>query len=108
MNKTIVLNAPVVTAAGTYKYRLISHSEALEIVAKSDELVSAIGHSSTAAVLTKLLKTEISVNRISVTQEIDCVAIVFRLKQRVPEGVVLDVEELERIGYEFGLLERID
>jgi len=32
--------------------------------------------------------------------------LVFKLKGRVPEGKVLSREELEAIGYEFGLLTR--
>lgn len=67
---------------------------------------SAIGHQSTADLLSMLLECPVPVNRIEYKQEPHDVALVFKPKQRIGEGKVLTREELEGIGYEFGLLVR--
>ena len=69
---------------------------------------SAIGHASTAEILTELLGVEVKVNRVRYTQDVGEAALVFRLTERPPEGAVLSRSQLEEIGYEFGLLERIE
>ena len=46
------------------------------------------------------------VNRMEFKQTTDDVALVFKVKQRVSEGRILTREEIEAIGYEFGLLSR--
>jgi hypothetical protein len=40
-------------------------------------------------------------------QTLDDAALVFKLKARPPEGKVLSLEELEEMGYEFGLLSKL-
>ena len=67
---------------------------------------SAIGHESTAEILTELLGVNVPVNRQNYVQGINDKAIVFKLKTRAPEGVILNREQIEEIGYEFGLLTR--
>lgn len=47
------------------------------------------------------------VNRIEFKQEPGKLAIVFKLRGRVPEGVILDRAQVEAIGYDFFLLEEI-
>lgn len=74
----------------------------------NDNLLSAIGHESTAQIMTELLETEVSVNRIQFEQESNQKAIVFKLNGRAPEGVILSKEEIAAIGYKFQLLEKID
>ncbi len=68
---------------------------------------SAIGHQSTAEILTELLGVTVPVNRIEYKQEIGDIAIVFKLKGRPQEGKILNRAEIEAIGYEFGFLRRI-
>jgi hypothetical protein len=69
--------------------------------------LSAIGHDSTAGILTELLEIPVAVNRSPFAQEVGQDALVFKLKSRAPEGVILTEAEIEKIGYEFGLLTRI-
>jgi hypothetical protein len=61
------------------------------------EVISAIGHQTTAQVLSKLLGFEVPAQRISVEFDKGDVAIAFALDFRLPEGKVLSDEELKRI-----------
>jgi hypothetical protein len=109
-----ILNTSIITAYGSFDYLSISLDDAKLLVYNAqdpmigpdDGILSAVGHQSTAEILSELLETEIPVNRIQFSQEIQQCAIVFKLKGRAPEGVILSREEIERIGYEFGLLTR--
>lgn len=104
------LNAAIITAHGTFDFQKLSLKEAREIVKEFDEsnrkISSAIGHAATAELMTRLLKFPVPPNRIDFKQTPEDVALVFQLKKRAPEGVVLTGEELEEIGYELGLLTR--
>jgi hypothetical protein len=112
--KVAVLNTSIITAYGSFEYNAISLSDAKHIafeameptIGTGDGILSAVGHQSTADILTELLETDIPVNRIQFAQEVGQEAIVFKLKGRAPEGVILSREEIESIGYEFGLLTR--
>ncbi|HWP41742.1 MAG TPA: YddF family protein [Blastocatellia bacterium] len=113
MNKTrmTLLNTSVVSEYGTYTYKPLSLDEARELVRAFQQpgktIQSAIGHESTAGLLSELLGFEVPVNRMEFKQSLDDVALVFKLKQRPPEGRILSRQELDAIGYEFGLLTRI-
>lgn len=61
----------------------------------------------TADALSELLNTPVPVNRIEYVQEPGEKAVIFKLKSRIPVGVILSREEIERFGYEFGLLTRV-
>jgi hypothetical protein len=67
---------------------------------------SAIGHRTTAELLSGLLDYQVAVNRMDFKQTVETIALVFKLKGRPPEGEILSREELEAMGYEFGLLRR--
>lgn len=79
--------------------------EARRLVAEGFE--SAIGHPGTAEMLSELLDVSVPVNRAEFVQQSGQKAIIFKLKSRIPAGVVLSREEIERLGYEFGLLTRV-
>lgn len=79
-----------------------------EFQQRGEPIQSAIGHQSTADLLSALLEFNVPVNRMEFKQTVDDVGIVFKLRQRAPEGTILSREELEVIGYEFGLLIRTD
>lgn len=110
-----ILNTSILTAYGNFEYKAISLEAAKHVVFEAleptigpdDGILSAVGHQSTSDILTELLETAIPVNRIQFAQEVGQGAIVFKLKGRAPEGVILSREEIEEIGYEFGLLTRI-
>lgn len=101
-----ILNTSILTGYGQYGYSPLLLEQAQKIVKDSPEILSAVGHQSTSDILTELLGIEIPVNRIQFAQEVGQEAIVFKLKGRPPEGKILSREEIEEIGYEFGLLTR--
>jgi STIV B116-like len=101
----MLLNTSIVTAHGAYQYEPCDLESGKQLIAARG-YKSAIGHESTAQMLTQLLAVPVTANRIDYSQPPGGVALVFKLKRRAPEGTVLSREEIEDIGYEFGLLIR--
>ena len=81
--------------------REVSPEEAGAIVreakSRGKEVISAVGHASTAQLMTKLLGVEVPVNRAVVTFEDGDEAIIFQLMIRLQEGQVLSEEELQQL-----------
>lgn len=102
-----VLNIPLMTTDGLFRRETISLDQARDIVS-GNTIVSAIGHQATAEVLTELLGTEVPMNRINFLQEKGQRAIVLKMNGRLPEGVILSREEMDKIGYTFQLATRIE
>ena len=106
-----LLNTSILTDYGTFTYRSLSLDEARESVREFQQagkmIQSAIGHHSTAELLSTLLEYFVPVNRMEFKQSLNDVALVFKLRERAPEGKILTLDEIEAIGYEFGLLTRI-
>ena len=105
MKKLALLNTSILTVEGEYSLKQISLEEARKLVCEN-ELDSAIGHQSTANIMTTLLSVEVPVNRQMFAQEVGQMALVFKLNGRPPEGSILSVEEIEKIGYKWQVLER--
>ena len=72
-----------------------------------DNILSAIGHQSTADIMSALLEIVIPVNRIQFSQQIGQDALVFKLRGRPPEGKILTIAEMNEIGFDFQLMTRI-
>jgi len=53
------------------------------------------------------LDLDIPLNRISITMQPGDNALILRILQRLPEGKVLNTEELQQLPFEIGLLKRI-
>ncbi len=108
--KLTLLNTSILTCFGTYKYEPLTLEEARALVyefqREGKSIQSAIGHQTTADLLSTLLGIAVSVNRVEYWQTVRDAALIFKLKGRPPEGRVLSREELEEVGYEFGLLTR--
>lgn len=102
---TYIINAPILPNFGSYEFSPLTTGQAKTLL--RSEFVSAIGHESTAKLLSHVLGQEIAVNRIQVTLQVGDVAIIFRLKQRLPEGKVLNETELFVSPFELGLLTRL-
>jgi len=102
-----LLNSPVITAEGLFRYRRISLEEARALVA-GEEIRSAIGHADTAKLVARLLSIGCPTARIGVKQQVGERALVFRLRERPATPGELSLEEVERIGYEWGLLDRVE
>ena len=119
-----LLNTSIITAHGKYKYAPLTLGNAKQLVRLScpncqgggcpvcsgfgtiDNFNSAVGHQSTAEILSELLGVNVPVNRQNYFQPPNSQALVFKLKTRAPEGQILSRAEIEKIGYEFGLLSR--
>ena len=102
-----ILNTSILTTAGSYTLRDITVEEAREL-AEDNDLDSAVGHASTAQVMTTLLGVEIPTNRQLFTQQTGQQALVFKLNGRPEGGKILTAAEIEEIGYKFQLLTRIN
>jgi hypothetical protein len=105
MHPIAILNTSIVTTDGTYTLTSISLEDARKLV-QSAPIDSAVGHESTAALLTTLLDVDVPTNRQLFAQEVGQRALVCKLNGRPPEGQVLSREDLEEIGYSFKLLTR--
>lgn len=92
---------------GTIRQRKIQVADARALVAEHG-FVSAIGHEATAQVASELLGIDCPVNRVQFEQAVGQSALVIRLRVRQPEGAILSREQLDAIGYDLLLMERLD
>lgn len=90
-----VINSPVVPTDGTWQRKSISVDEARALVRVASDVVSHIGHSSTAELLTQLLGVPVPVRRDR--WDGSGTALVFALSVRLHEGQVLSKEEIEAL-----------
>ncbi len=110
------MNAPIVTAEGTWTYRMIGNAENARVFLAGETWdgvqgvdpiprLSAVGHASTAEAMTELLGESVEVNRIDFRAEPGDACLIMKLRGRITEGVTLDREQLEEIGYDFAVME---
>lgn len=104
--RVVLLNTSIVTHIGNYDLKEISVEDAVTQCNGAWEVISAIGHQSTADILSNLLDRRVEVNRIVYEQRISDTAIVIKLRGRPQEGKVLTRSEIEEIGYDLYLLTR--
>jgi hypothetical protein len=74
----------------------------------SGGFVSAIGHQATATLLSQLLGIEVPFNRVTVKAEPGDILIHFVLRERIPEGKILTLEELQRLPFDFAVTEVLE
>lgn len=103
--KLAILNTSILTVTGTFELKDITLQEAQQLV-QDNEILSAVGHQSTAEILTTLLGVQIPMNRIMFEQEQGQKALVFKLNGRPEEGKILTAEEIHQMGFKFQLLIR--
>jgi len=101
-----ILNCAIATTDGIYEMSDLSLEEAKKILSGEKGFISAIGHQSTAEILTELLGITVAVNRIQFQQLPNQTAVIFKLDSRPPEGKILSRQEIEKIGYSFKRLYR--
>jgi hypothetical protein len=103
----ILINSPVLVEYGDcICYQQCSLKEAKYIVNNpNNKIISAIGHTATAEIMTAFLGIDVPLNRIQYKlQKQSDTFLVFRLNERIEEGRVLSGEEIEKIGYELGII----
>lgn len=66
---------------------------------KKIEIVSAVGHEATAKLLSQLLSQEIKCERKSIFMKPGDIGLHFFPKQRIPEGKILNEEEIQKLNY---------
>jgi hypothetical protein len=99
-----LLNSPILTAYGRWSF------EGPLTVADANERLgagpskSAIGHVASAEFLSTLLARPIVTQRLAIKMEPGDEALVFRLLDRLPEGVVLTEAQLHAVRYELAWL----
>lgn len=108
MTRLYLMNSPVLTGFGVFQFEPISIEAARALVQQASDVVSAIGHEATADLMTSDLGIIVEFIRNEVQFQVGEVALVFRLKNRLPEGRILDRSDLTGVEYEYGLLHRIE
>ena len=99
-----LLNAPILTAYGEWHFKGPISQETARSLIHNQATTSAIGHESSAVLLSHILGRPVEVQRISVQLQPGDNALVLRLCERLPEGAVLDTEQLANTPYELGWL----
>lgn len=102
-----LFNGTVATTNGLYSIDDIDINAAKKYI-KEYGFISAIGHEATAEIMSIILDENIHMNRIQFHQEIGQKAIALKLKERPPEGTVLTRKEVEDIGYNLKIMERLE
>lgn len=104
-----LLNESIIVEDGTYKLRTIYLSEARELVSEANgDILSAIEHQPTAEIMSDLLGITVKVNRITFKQEIGQQALIFKMNYWPEESIVFTKEEIEKMGFSFQLLTRLN
>jgi hypothetical protein len=90
----------------TVKIRKASIEEVRQLLSRG--FVSAIGHQATATLLSQLLGIEVPFNRVTVKAKPGDILIHFVLRERIPEGKILTLEELQRLPFDFAITEVLE
>ena len=89
----------------TVKIKRIDVNQARQLV-NQNQFISAIGHESTATLLSMLLGIDIPINRIQVEMVSGDIGLHFVLKKRLQEGqIIKDIQELQEIGFDLVMSE---
>lgn len=100
-----LMNASVIPAGSDGIWETVTiETESARMNLRRFEWVSAVGHESSAQVMSKALRVEIPCNRIQVSPEPGDRLLCFKLNGRAPEGVVLNEGQLLELGFSWNLM----
>jgi Domain of unknown function (DUF1874) len=106
LNTTILTGLPVEFAEkAAYTISKTTVEEAASLV-KTTGFESFVGHQSAADILSTLLGVEVPFSREPFDHGVGRIALCLKLRGRAPEGVILDREQVEQVGYDLFLLQR--
>jgi len=80
-------------------------TETVKQIISEEEVESAVGHESTAKVLSQLLGVEVKAERKEIKLKKGDKLVVFQLLQRLPEGAMLSEEELKQLQFKLFLVQ---
>lgn len=102
-----LLNTPIITEFGLWRFDgPLVLNEAQDIL--KNGFVSGVGHQTTAEYLSELLSIDCPLNRVRITMQPGDSAVVLRLLCRLPEGKILKQDEINKLPYQLGLLQRLE
>jgi len=108
--RLVLLNTSVITTYGTFEFKPITLDDAMALIAEFQlndrPIESFVSHLETADFLTSLLNFPVLFNRTDYEQAVEDLVLIFKLRGRVPEGCILNRDEIEVLGYDFGILSR--
>ena len=81
--------------------------EVVQNILKNNYFESYVGHPTTAEFLSKILEIDIKYNRGELKLTENDILFVFQLQKRLPEGIILSKEEIEKIPYKIFILKII-
>lgn len=101
-----LFNTNIIPSEAVVRVQEISPEKAAELAANG--FTSAIGHEATAQAFSEIIGQNVPVNRIQAAPQHGDIAISLKLNGRLPEGQILDREQLEKIGYTLYLISFYD
>ena len=101
-----LLNSNIVPGEAVVRVTETTADEARSIIqSHSGSFTSAIGHESTAQAFSEIIGAHIPVNRINAAPAPGDVVLSLKLNGRLPEGQVLGLQELKKIGFSLWKME---
>lgn len=104
MATVYLFNSPILTGYGAWEFEGPLTAEQARQRLLGRDYVSAIGHDASARLLQQQLGLPVQTQRITAVMQPGDEALVLRLLERQPEGVVLDDAQLRRQRHELGWL----
>jgi len=92
----------MLTPPATVKVTEVSEEEVKRVIANG--FTSAIGHDATAKIISTRLGVQVPVNRVAIQLKPGDLLLVFQLLTRLPEGKVLNEEEMKQVAAKWFLV----